>query len=183
MGAASAQIVAERLGDLGLARARRAFEQRLCGHDHTVEAVTALRGLFGDEGILHRVGMLARAEALESDDVAADAALDRYHAGACGHIIDQHRTGPAFAQAATVFRSIQSEIVAQHVEQRGIGSGADLVTPAVDGQSYRRLRHLPPRTRCATPFATVPFVYKRASGLHSAMRAPRHPRTGVALTE
>ena len=100
-----------------------------------------MRGLFADEGLLHRIGMLARAEAFERHDVALDAAADRDHAGARGDAVDQHRAGAAFAEPAAVFRSVQFEIVAQHIKQRGIGRGVDVMDPAVDCQADRDLRH------------------------------------------
>src|SRR5665647_1413116 len=81
MRAAPAQIVAQRLEHLGLSRMRAAQQQRLGAHDHAVEAIAALRGLFPDEGVLHWIWMIARAEALERYDVAPDAAADRDHAG------------------------------------------------------------------------------------------------------
>jgi hypothetical protein len=67
-----------------------------------------LRGLFGDEGLLHRVGMIARAEALKRHNVAVDTAADRDDAGTCRDAVDQHRAGPAFAEAAAVFRPFNS---------------------------------------------------------------------------
>ncbi len=46
--------------------------------------------------------------------------------------VDQHRAGAAFAEPAAVFRSVQFEIVAQHVEQGGVRGGGDVMDPAVD---------------------------------------------------
>ena len=79
-----------------------------------------MRGLLDDEGLLHRIGMLARAETFERHDVAPGAALDRDHAGARGDAVDQHRAGAAFAEPAAIFRSVQGEIVAQHIEPSDI---------------------------------------------------------------
>src|SRR3954447_26417552 len=69
MRAAAAQIVAQCLKHLFFRRLRRSREQRLRRDDHAVEAVAALCGLLGDEGLLHWVGMLARAKTLERHDV------------------------------------------------------------------------------------------------------------------
>src|SRR5207302_9948629 len=82
MRAASAQMIAQRFEHLVLGGVRRAHQQRLGGHDHAVEAIAALRGLLPNEGVLHRIGMLARAEAFERHDVAPDAATDRDDTGA-----------------------------------------------------------------------------------------------------
>jgi len=48
-----------------------AIAGRAGGHDHAVGAVSALRRLFGDEGGLHPVERLGRAEAFESGDAAS----------------------------------------------------------------------------------------------------------------
>src|SRR4051812_22044773 len=117
--------------------------------------------------------MFARAEAFERHDVAPGAALDRDHAGARGAAVDQHRAGAAFAEPATIFRSVQGEVVAQHIEQCGIGRGVDIAGLAVDGQAHRALRHAPPKTslRCklrAGRPGKIPFVYKRASAPYRA---------------
>src|SRR5258708_3002870 len=85
--------------------------------------------------------MIARAEALKRHNVAVDAAAERYYAETCCDAVDQHRAGAAFTEAAAVFRSVQFEIVAQHVKQRGIGVSVDVVHPAVDSQADRGLRH------------------------------------------
>src|ERR1700733_5800009 len=141
MRAAPAQIVTQRLHGLALGGVRIAQQQRFGRHDHAVEAVTALRGLFPDEGSLRRIGTRARAEALECQDLAIDTAADRNHAGAGGEAVDQHRAGAAFTEPAAVFRSIQFKIVAQYIQQRSIGSRIDVMDPAVDGQADRGLRH------------------------------------------
>ena len=85
--------------------------------------------------------MVARAEAFERQDLTPDAARDRDDAGARRDAVDEHGAGAAFAEPAAVFRSVQFEIVAQHIKQRGVGSGADVMDPAVDFQADRCLRH------------------------------------------
>src|ERR1700739_3474517 len=62
MRAASAKIVTQRLKSFALGRIRVAQQQRFGRHDHTVEAVAALRGLLPDEGILHWIGIAGRTE-------------------------------------------------------------------------------------------------------------------------
>src|SRR6266702_2590461 len=63
MRAAAAQIVAQCFLYLGLGRMRASRQQRLDADDHAVEAVAALRGLFGNKSLLHGIGMRARGEA------------------------------------------------------------------------------------------------------------------------
>src|SRR6185312_1712146 len=171
MGATSAQMMAQRFQHVGLGRFPVVHQQRLGRHDHAIEAVAALRGLFPDEGVLHGVGMIARAESLERQNVAPDAAADRDHAGACGHAIDDHGAGAAFAEPAAEFRPVQFKIVAQHIEQRGIRCGGDVMNPAVDGQANRGLRHAP-APWCAANFAHRPPERYR---LHTNVQA-RHAR-------
>ena len=113
--------------------------------------------------------MRARAETFERHNVAPDAALDRDHAGTRGDAVDQHGAGAALAEPAAVFRAVQCEVVAQHVEQRGVGRGRDLMGLAVDGQTDRALAScFPPtvvalQTAALNASARIPFVYKRAS--------------------
>ncbi len=116
--------------DFRLGRVGVAVQQRLRRHDHSVHAVAALRGLFGDEGLLHRVRGGAGAEALERHDLPPDGAGDRQHAAAGGEAVHDDGAGAAFAQAAAEFRPVEPEVVAQHVS-RGVCNGmcSDQVLP------------------------------------------------------
>src|ERR1700744_1012199 len=140
--AASAKIMPQRFQHVRFGRLRFTNEQRLGAHDHAVETVAALRGLFRDERLLHRIGMVAGAKTFERHHLASDAAFDRNDAGACRDAADQYGAGAALAEAATIFRSVQFEIVAQHVKQGSIGSRFDVAAVAVDGQADRGLRHM-----------------------------------------
>src|SRR5690349_20748263 len=71
MRAAATEIVAQCAENLRLRRMRIARKQRLGAHDHAVEAVAALRGLLVDEGLLNRIGALARTKTFQRHDVAA----------------------------------------------------------------------------------------------------------------
>jgi hypothetical protein len=101
-----------------------------------------LRGLLVDERLLHRIGMLTRAKAFQRHDVAAGAAFDRNDAGTRGNAVDQHRAGAALAEPAAIFRAVQFEIVAQHVEQGSVRRGVDVVVAAVHGQAHRACARL-----------------------------------------
>jgi len=68
------------LRDLRVARMRVLVEQHLRLHDHAVDAVAVLSGLFVDEGLLQRVRMRGAAEALERRDLRVADAADRIHA-------------------------------------------------------------------------------------------------------
>src|SRR5580693_2082396 len=135
--AAPAQIIPERFARLGFGRMSIDLQQRFGRHDHAVEAIAALRGLRVNESLLHGIGMFARAKTFEGYDVAPGATIDRNDARARGLAVDQHRAGAAFAQAAAELRPVQFEIVAQHMEKRGIGSRSDIADPAIDVKADR----------------------------------------------
>src|SRR5258708_37037758 len=123
--------------------------------------------------------MIARSKALERHDGARDAARDRDHAGPRRDAVDQHRAGAAFAKPAAVFRSVQFEIVAQHVKQRGIGIGADVVDPAVDRQADRGLRHglrsSPDGLRLANVALNPPQRYRLYTNVQAGGFCPAAP--------
>src|SRR3954471_2083725 len=92
---AATEIVHQGLAHVGLARTRIAVEQRLGAHDHAVDAVTALRRLFLDEGALEGVRLFDRAEPLQRGDLGIGQRADGGHAGAHRLPVDQHRAGAA----------------------------------------------------------------------------------------
>lgn len=170
MCATPAQVVPQSLQHLRLRRARIVHQQSLRRHDHAVKAIAALRGLLLDEGVLHRVGMIARSEAFERQNASVHASAYRDHAGAGSYTVDDHGACAAFAESAAELWAVQLKIVAQYVKQRGVGRGADIMDPAVDRQANRLLR----QTHRQCPIccvakgrqclcATITFVYKRAS--------------------
>ena len=67
--------------------------------------------------------------------------------------VDQHRAGAALAEAAAELGAVERQVVAQHVEQRRVGVGVDLVRCAVDveGDHAGRPSCLISRTRSAAP--------------------------------
>ena len=122
-------------------RFRRLIEQRLRRHDHAVGAIAALRGLLGDEGRLEGVGLLGRAQSLESRNRAARGLPHRSDAGARGFSLDQNRASPALSEPATEFRTVQADRVAQHIEKRlGRIPGFDRNRTAVQLETILRHR-------------------------------------------
>ena len=63
MNAAAAQVVLQRGADRANVGVGVAIEQYLGGDDNSRSAVTALRRLFCDEGVLDRVGLFRAADA------------------------------------------------------------------------------------------------------------------------
>src|SRR5215510_4675665 len=122
VGAAAAEIVGERLANVGVARLAVAREQRHRFHDHAIDAVAALRRLCIDEGLLHRMRPLRRAQALERDDLLCRReARERHLAGAHRLAIDMYRASAALAEPAAEARAPEREIVAQRIEERHLG--------------------------------------------------------------
>src|SRR5271155_2075333 len=118
MAAAAAQIGFEPGANLGVAGMRISLQQRLRPHHHAGNAVTALRRLRLDEGLLDRRGLVLRAEPFERRDLLAGEQYDRRHAGKDRLAIDQHRAGAALAESAAEFGGVELELAAQHVKQR-----------------------------------------------------------------
>ena len=117
--AAAADIVVERLRDLGARRRRVPVEQRLGGDQDAGQAIAALAGLLVEKGLLQRVRPVGAAEPLDRRDrFAGDgrhAALPQDFSGCA---VDQHHAAAALLEPAAESRAHQAEMVAQHVEQR-----------------------------------------------------------------
>jgi hypothetical protein len=62
MSAASAEISDKRLADFGSGRMRIPVEECLCGHDHPVDAIAALRCLLGNQSLLRWMRLVDGAE-------------------------------------------------------------------------------------------------------------------------
>ena len=97
MRAAAAEVEAQRLADFGLRRIRIGVDQRAGGHDHAVEAIAALRGVAGDEGLLHGIKPVARGQALER----------RHGAGPRRRRASARRRGQAVRRSARCRRRIR----------------------------------------------------------------------------
>src|SRR6185437_13679121 len=69
-GHASAQGTLHRLADLGVTRVRVPVEQCLCRHDLAVLAISTLRGLLLDPGLLQRMQPAVFRETLECRHLA-----------------------------------------------------------------------------------------------------------------
>ena len=107
---ASASLISRRLGP-GCGEQLRGL------HDHPIDAVAALDGLFVDEGLLQGMRSLGRAETFERDDPVARRRAHRRHAGANGGAIQMDGACATLRQPATEARPVQSEVPAQCVQQ------------------------------------------------------------------
>ena len=105
--------------DLAAARLGIAVEQRLGRHQDAAQAIAALAGLLVEEGLLQRMRLGRRAQALDRGHRAAGHRADLAGAGIGRLAVDQHHAAAALLQAAAVARAHQPEMVAQDLEQRG----------------------------------------------------------------
>src|SRR6186997_2003990 len=69
MGAAAAKILGKRIFDVGFGRLLVLGEESCRLHDHSIDAVAALRGLLVDKGLLHPVRLVRRAKAFQRDNL------------------------------------------------------------------------------------------------------------------
>ena len=76
------------------------------------------RGLLGDEGGLHGVRSLGRAQSFDRGNAHAGHGRHADLAGARRPVVDQHRAAAALAFAAAELGAVQPQVVAQHVQQR-----------------------------------------------------------------
>jgi hypothetical protein len=125
MSAASAEISGKRLSDFGSVRVRVSVKQRLCGHDHSVDTVAALRRLLGDESLLQWMQLVDGTEPFERDHRGIAHARQWQHAGTDRLGADDRGARAALRKAAPEFRSVEAEIVAQNVKQRRLAVGRD----------------------------------------------------------
>ena len=121
VGAAAAEVEAQRLADVRVGRIRVCVDKSPRGHDHSVEAIAALGRGAGDESLLHGVEPSVDGQALERRDGSPFDIREREHASARKLAVDKDAAGAALPEAATVFRPVQREVIAQERKQ-GRGS-------------------------------------------------------------
>src|SRR5260370_14986997 len=132
MRSAAAEVVLERLADVALGGAGWPAREEGGGlHHHAVDAVAALSRLLLDEGLLDGMGLLRGPQAFEGHHLALDL-RDGRHTGSERLAVDQDRAGSALREPAAELGTVQAEVVAQDVEQRGVGLDIELVGLAVD---------------------------------------------------
>src|SRR2546423_12134202 len=100
MAATAAEIAGKRGADVGISRMGIAVQQRFCGHDHSVGAITALHCLLGDESSLQRMRRGIAADAFERHDFLSGSSADRSSTGTNGRSIHDHGACAALCKAA-----------------------------------------------------------------------------------
>src|ERR1051325_1024288 len=109
------------------------------GHDHPIDAVGTLSGLFFNEGLLHWMRLVRCAESFNCGDGAAGGRGERRRARPDGAAVDVHHAGTALTQPAAELPAGEAEGGAQHVEQPRVGRRRDVVGSAVDDDADRGL--------------------------------------------
>src|SRR5262249_14285509 len=109
---AAAEVVGERLLDLGYTRVLVLREQRNRPNDHAVEAIAALRRLLVDERLLHRGRLLRTAEALERYDFSLSHGGELGLTGMHRLVIQKHHASAALTKAAAETWPAQLQIFA-----------------------------------------------------------------------
>jgi len=117
VGAAAAQISAHALADILVIRSARFAQERDRGHQLTGGAVAALKRIVFDEGLLHRMQLLASCESFDCrHTLAADACRERQtrkHTPA----VDVDRTCPALAVIAAFLRACQVKVFSERIQE------------------------------------------------------------------
>src|SRR5438552_9189775 len=124
----------EGVAQLRVARLRVLLEVSRGGHHPAVDAVAALRHLLLDIRRLPRVRLVRRAEALEGGDRPAARGGHRQHARAHRLAVQVHRASAALRAAAAEVGIIETEIVAQGIQQGHLGLGVHSNALAVNGE-------------------------------------------------
>src|SRR6266852_4729558 len=168
---AATEVVLERVSDLALGGVALLGGEEGCGlHHHAVDAVAALGGLLLDEGLLDRVRLLGGAQPLEGDDLGRADLADRDAAGARRLAVHQHGARSALRQPASELGPVQLQVVAEHVEQRGVGFDVQAVGFAVDRERDHR-----PSSR-GNGSSTGATLGRNRSGCQCALRRVRASR-------
>src|SRR5262245_50990315 len=125
VGTAAAKMDVELGLDLSVRRRRVAVEQSGSAHDHAGEAVAALTHLLLDEGFLQGVQHCAIPKPFDGCDCPAFRRPYGSVAGLNASPIQQNRAASAHALPATEPGTLQLEVIAQDVDERGIGVRID----------------------------------------------------------
>src|SRR2546422_2338302 len=138
MRAAAALEPGQGVAQLRVARFRVLLEISRGRHDPAVDAVAALRHLLLYVRRLQRMRLFRRAEAFEGSNGLAARGGDRQHARAHRLAVKVHGTSSALREAAAEVGIVETEIVAQGVQQGRLRLGGDGNALAVDGESEAR---------------------------------------------
>src|SRR5689334_8223158 len=132
--AATADVAAHGIVDVGVGGVGLLGKQRDGGHDLPGLAVAALRDVFFDPGFLNRMAAVRR-KAFNGGDFLARDAGDRGNAGTRGFAVDVYGTGSTERHAAPELRTGHAQGVTEHPEQRHVRADIDGLRFAVQGKT------------------------------------------------
>src|SRR5262249_10786402 len=138
-GAATADIGDGRV-DVGIGGLGLVLEQRRHRHDHPALAVAALRHVVIEPGLLHLVQRAVLRQPLDRGDLPPRGRARRHRARAHRNAVDMDGAGAALGDAAAILGTGQSDRVAQHPQQRGVGIDIDLMGLSI----HAEISHAPP---------------------------------------
>src|SRR5580692_7286021 len=108
-GAAAADI-GDGVVDVLVGRLGSVLQQRRHRHDHAALAITALRNVVIDPGLLHFVQDAIARQPFDRSDLLAGGFADGDAAGAHRDPVDMDGTGAALCNAATVFSACETDV-------------------------------------------------------------------------
>jgi len=117
MGAAAAKYALQGFSYLCICGVFVFFQQFFGTHDHTIEAIATLGGLFFDTSLLNGVQVVNTADTFEGGDLMTCSGGTGHHAGRLGSTIQQDHATSAKGHATSVFRAIEAEVVPEGIEQ------------------------------------------------------------------
>src|SRR5713226_2665515 len=118
-GAAAADI-GDGFVDVLVGRLRLLLEKRSHRHDHSGLAISALRNIVVDPGLLDLVQRAVGGQPFDRGDLFAAGFADQYAAGAHRNAIDMDRASSTLRNAAAVFGAGQPDIFPDRPKQRRI---------------------------------------------------------------
>src|SRR3989441_4757672 len=127
--------VRDRRVDIGVGRPRLVLQESRHRHDHAGLAVTALRHLMVDPGLLHLLQNAVGGQPLDGGDLLAYRRADGHHAGVDRLAVDVHRAGAALRDAAPVLGAGEADLLPDSPQQGRAGVDVDLAGSTIDRQA------------------------------------------------
>src|ERR1700676_1632005 len=134
VGSAAADIAAHEVVDVGVGRFGLLREQRDGGHDLSGLAVTALRDVFLDPGLLHGMAPVGR-QAFDGRHLFPGDARYRGDTRAGGFSVEVHGPRSAQRHAAAELRAGHVQGIAKHPQQRHFRANVDGLWLAVQSEA------------------------------------------------
>src|SRR5258707_10472783 len=135
-GAAAADI-GDGFVDVLVGRLRLLLEKRRHRHDHSGLAISALRNVVVDPGLLDFVQGAVGGQPFDRGDLFAAGFADQYATGAHRNAIDMDRASSTLRNAATVFGAGQADIFPDRPKQRRIRLDIHVESFAIDDEVHR----------------------------------------------